>query len=70
LSNFIYIRTNLAVWTIYMMKDNPTRHFVAFIIAMIGLVAFVAGYFAAEFGWWWTGFGVLIIYGGVFKALK
>jgi len=53
-----------------MMKDNPTRHFVAFIIAGISLLAFIAGYYSAEFGWWWVGFATLIVYGGIFRILK
>lgn len=52
------------------MSDNSTRHFVAFIITVIALLAFIAGYFSAQFGWWWTAFAILIVYGGIFNALK
>lgn len=52
------------------MSDNSTRHFVAFAITLIALLAYLGGYFSAGFGWWWTGFAVLIVYGGIFNALK
>jgi len=52
------------------MSDSSTRHFVAFIITLIALLSFLAGYFSAGFNWWWTAFAVLIVYGGVFNALK
>ncbi|MCX6781975.1 MAG: hypothetical protein NTW66_02560 [Candidatus Magasanikbacteria bacterium] len=52
------------------MSDNSTRHFVAFIITLIALLAYLGGYFSAGFGWWWAGFAVLIVYGGIFNALK
>ncbi|MDD2758227.1 MAG: hypothetical protein PHD72_02525 [Patescibacteria group bacterium] len=52
------------------MSNSATRHFVAFLIAGIALVAFIAGYFSGQFGWWWIGFAVLIVYGGVHSALK
>lgn len=52
------------------MSDNSTKHFVAFSIAMIALLAFLAGYFSAGFEWWWTSFAILIVYGGVYSSLK
>jgi CHASE2 domain-containing sensor protein len=52
------------------MSNNSTRHFVAFTITLVAVVSFIAGYLSAEYGWWWTAFAALIVYGGVFKALK
>ena len=52
------------------MSDNSMRHLVAFIIALIAVVAFIAGYFSAAYGWWWTIFGIFIVYGAIFRVLK
>lgn len=52
------------------MSNSATRHFVAFMIACVALVSFLAGYFSAQYGWWWVGFAVLIVYGGVYSAIK
>jgi CHASE2 domain-containing sensor protein len=52
------------------MSDNSMRHFVAFTITLVAIVSFIAGYLSAGYGWWWTAFAALIVYGGVFKALK
>lgn len=52
------------------MSDKGARHHIAFIITVIALAAFLGGYFSGIFGWWWTGFALLIIYGGVYSAIK
>jgi hypothetical protein len=52
------------------MSDNSTRHFVAFAVTLIAVLAFFGGYFSAGFGWWWTVFAVFIIYGVIFNTLK
>lgn len=52
------------------MSDNSTRHFVALVITLISLLAYFAGYFSAGFGWWWTAFALLIVYGAIYNSLK
>ena len=52
------------------MPHKAARHFVAFAIACIAFVSFLAGYFSGQYGWWWTGFAALIVYGGVYSAIK
>jgi hypothetical protein len=51
------------------MNDNFIRHLVAFIAAIICVMAYVSGYVSSQYGWWWTGFGVLIVYGGVYRII-
>ncbi len=45
------------------------RHVVAFCGTLICLLAYVSGYYSGENGWWWTAFGMLIMYGGIFSIL-
>jgi len=52
------------------MSDNFIRHVVAFIATIIGLFIYYAGYLSGQNGWWWTGFGLVIIYGGVYKIIN
>ena len=51
------------------MSDSFIRHVVALIATLITLMAYFAGYVSGGFGWWWTGFAVLIIYGGVYRII-
>jgi len=44
------------------MTDKFMRHFIAFCGTVVFLLAFVAGYYSGQFGWWWVGFGLIIIY--------
>ena len=37
---------------------------------IICLLAYYSGWISANLGLWWTAFGVLIIYGGVYKILS
>jgi hypothetical protein len=32
-------------------------------------MAYAAGYVSGGFGWWWTVFAVLIVYGGVYRII-
>ncbi len=51
------------------MTDNFIRHMVAFIATSICLMAYFSGYLSSPYGWWWTAFGVLIVYGGVYRII-
>ena len=51
------------------MSDNFMRHAVAFIATLICFFAWYSGYLSGGYGWWWTVFGLLVIYGGVYKAI-
>lgn len=51
------------------MNDTILRHAIAATATLVCLLAFVAGYFSGENGWWWTGFALLIIYGSVYKIV-
>ena len=52
------------------MSDNSFKHFIAFLCSLIAALAFVAGYFAAGFGWWWAGFTIFIIYGIIYISIN
>lgn len=52
------------------MNDNAIRHLVAFAATIVCLTAYYAGWLSQYFGWWWTVFGVLIIYGGGYKIVN
>lgn len=52
------------------MNDNAVRHMIAAIATIICLLIFYAGYVSGQHGWPWTAFGVVIIYGGVYKIIN
>lgn len=51
------------------MNDTILRHLVAGIATFITLLAYWAGYISGGHGWWWTAFGCLVIYGGIYKII-
>lgn len=51
------------------MTDTILRHTVAFVATLIAALTFFAGYFAGQYGWWWTAFSMLIIYGMIYKVV-
>ncbi|MCX6779748.1 MAG: hypothetical protein NT034_01030 [Candidatus Magasanikbacteria bacterium] len=46
-----------------------TRHLVAFLATAVATLAYISGYASGTHGWWWTAFGLAIIYGGVYKII-
>jgi hypothetical protein len=52
------------------MSDTTFKHLIAFVATFITLLAYVSGYVSGQQGWWWTGFGLLVIYGGIYKLVK
>lgn len=51
------------------MGDNIVRHLVAIFGTVIVFLAYYSGYISSKNGWWWTSFGLLIIYGGIYKII-
>lgn len=51
------------------MNDKILRHLVSGIATFICLLAYSAGYISGGYGWWWTGFAMLIVYGIIFKVI-
>ena len=51
------------------MNDTIVRHLVAFIVTLVVGLAYYAGYISGGFGWWWTVFSILIVYGIVYKVV-
>ncbi|MFA5061923.1 MAG: hypothetical protein WC526_02155 [Patescibacteria group bacterium] len=52
------------------MSDSAMRHLVCIIASVICLLAYYAGWLSGQFGWWWTAFAILIVYGGVYRILN
>lgn len=52
------------------MNDASVRYMVALLVTLICLFAYYSGYVSGKFGWWWTVFGALIIFGGAYKIVK
>ncbi len=52
------------------MSDDFVRHIVAFCATLICVMAYYSGWVSSQSGWWWTVFGMFIIYGGIFSILK
>lgn len=51
------------------MSDNLVRHLVSALLTIVCLLAFFGGYISGVLGIWWTGFIVLVVYGGVYKII-
>ena len=51
------------------MSENVLRHLIALVGTLICALAFLAGYASGGSGWWWTIFGVPIIYVLIVKSL-
>lgn len=51
------------------MTETFIRHFIAVIGALLALAIFFGGYSAGKNGWWWAGFGVIVVYFIVYKLL-
>jgi len=52
------------------MSDASVRYLIAILATAICLFAYYAGYVSGKFGWWWTVFGAIIIFGGFLKLIK
>jgi len=51
------------------MSETFIRHFIAVIGALIALAIFLGGYFSGQNGWWWSCFGVVVVYFIVYKLV-
>ncbi|OGH68685.1 MAG: hypothetical protein A3I29_04955 [Candidatus Magasanikbacteria bacterium RIFCSPLOWO2_02_FULL_44_11] len=51
------------------MNDTILRHIIAVVATLICGLAYFAGYFSGPFGWWWTAFAMLIVYGLVYRIV-
>lgn len=52
------------------MNDTIIRHLVAFIATLVAALAYFAGYISGGYGWWWTVFALVIVYGIVYKVVN
>lgn len=51
------------------MNDTIVRHLVAALATIVTALAYFAGYISGGYGWWWTIFAVLIVYGIMYKLI-
>lgn len=51
------------------MTDKFIRHFIALVATILCIGIYWAAYAAGVRGWWWAGFGVLLIYIIVYQLL-
>ncbi len=52
------------------MGDQVIRHLVALASTIVCALAYYSGYISGQHDMWWTVFGLVIIYGGVFKLIN
>lgn len=52
------------------MSDAFMRHLISLIGALVCLVVYWAGFMAGKTGWWWTMFGVVVIYVIIYKLIE
>jgi len=52
------------------MSDTFIRHFISLIGALVCGAVYLAGYFSAGHGWWWTAIGLVFVYLIVYKLVE
>lgn len=52
------------------MGDELIRHAVAFCVTALTGLAYFSGYVSGPHGWWWTVFGLVIVYGATFRFVN
>lgn len=52
------------------MNNAFVRHFISFCGALVALLAWYSGYVSGGNGWWWTAFGVLVIYLAIYTIIE
>lgn len=52
------------------MSDSLLRHLIAMAGTLVVLLAYFSGYWSGGRGWWWTGFGLIIIYVALYKFVS
>ena len=50
-------------------SESGLRHLIAFFGTLVAVLAFWGGYASGVQGWWWTAFGLVIVYGGIYKII-
>lgn len=50
-------------------SESPIRHIIAFCATVFAVLVYLGGYFSGEQGWWWTIFGLAIVYGGIYNII-
>ena len=51
------------------MTENFMRHLIAFCGMLICGLAYFSGYWSSNHGWWWTAFGLIVIYLAIYKYM-
>jgi len=49
--------------------EPGVRHLVSTMAIIVAIFCYVGGYLSGTLGWWWTGFSLLIVYGGIYKII-
>lgn len=39
----------------------------AIVATLVSAMAFFGGYIAGQYGWWWGAFGLIVVYGAIYK---
>lgn len=52
------------------MSENFIRHMIAFFGTFVGASAWLSGYVSGIRGWWWTVFGVIVIYIALYNMIE
>lgn len=52
------------------MNDTILRHMIAAFATAVALLAYFSGYWSAKNGWWWTAFGLAVIYIAMYKFVN
>ena len=52
-----------------LMSDNFIRHLVSLLAVLLCVVVYVAGYVSGMHSWWFTSFGLIVVYIITFKIV-
>ena len=50
-------------------SESGLRHLIAFLGTFVVVLAYWGGYLSGVQGWWWTAFGLIVVYGGIYKII-
>lgn len=51
------------------MTDEFMKHFISFLVTLLGLVIYIVGYSSGRQGWWFTVLGLVVLYFLVLKLI-
>ncbi len=52
------------------MSENAIRHIIALCGTLVGVLIYISGYVSGIERWWWTAFGLIILYIIIYQLVE